>query len=206
LPITLSGNCNTGVLAALAHNTGANLGIVWFDAHSDAETPETSTSGFLDGMGLAMALGRCWRPMLESAGIAPVPGCRVVLVGAREISEAAGRLLGDTGVAVIPPAEVREVGIAAGIDQLQKAGVTRLHVHVDVDVLDCDRVGRANAYALPDGLMPDQLVAAIRSLTGAFALTSASLASYDPETDPSGRVAEAAVQTLVEIASSAQPG
>jgi arginase family enzyme len=101
---------------------------------------------------------------------------------------------------------VREAGIAAGIDQLRKAGVTRLHVHVDVDVLDCDAVGRANAFALPDGLMPDQLLAAIRSLTGAFALTSASLASYDPETDPSGRVADAAVQALVEIASGAQRG
>ena len=50
-PITLS-NCNTGVVGSLAAIGASDIGLIWFDAHFDAETPESSTSGFLDGMGL----------------------------------------------------------------------------------------------------------------------------------------------------------
>src|SRR5436309_2130353 len=59
LPMILSGNCNTsvGTLAGLGHE----VGVVWFDAHGDFNTPETSPSGYFDGMALAIATGRCWR-------------------------------------------------------------------------------------------------------------------------------------------------
>ena len=54
-PLVLSGNCNTAAVGSLA---GAeNPGIVWFDAHGEFNTPETTTTGFIDGMGLAMAVG-----------------------------------------------------------------------------------------------------------------------------------------------------
>jgi arginase len=64
-PIVLAGNCNSclGTLAGIGQN---GLGIVWFDAHGDFNTPETTVSGFLDGMGLAMATGRCWRSLLRT--------------------------------------------------------------------------------------------------------------------------------------------
>ena len=43
----------------------SETGIIWFDAHADFNTPETSRSGFLDGMGLAILTGRCWRRLAE---------------------------------------------------------------------------------------------------------------------------------------------
>ena len=64
-PVVLAGNCNSyvGTLAGLETD---RAGVSWFDAHGDFNTPETTTTGFLDGMGLAMASGRCWKAMPET--------------------------------------------------------------------------------------------------------------------------------------------
>jgi arginase len=103
LPIVLAGNCNTGVIGCLAAHEADDVGLFWFDAHSDAETPETSTSGFLDGMGFAIALGECWKPKLDELGWHGLNGTRAALVGAREISPAAGSILHRHGVAIVSP-------------------------------------------------------------------------------------------------------
>ena len=63
-PLVLSGNCNASV-GTIAGAGPEGLGIVWFDAHADFNTPETTTTGFTDGMGLAVAVGHCWRKMAE---------------------------------------------------------------------------------------------------------------------------------------------
>lgn len=120
-PITISGNCNTGVVGSLAAHGGDEVGLVWFDAHSDAETPDSTTSGFLDGMGLAMALGCCWTSALGSVGDWALDGSRTALIGAREISSAAATLLRTKGVAVVSPADARAGAIAAAVDQLRAA-------------------------------------------------------------------------------------
>ena len=63
-PLVLSGNCNTSV-GTIAGAGPEGLGVVWFDAHADFETPETTTTGFTDGMGLAIVVGHCWKTMAE---------------------------------------------------------------------------------------------------------------------------------------------
>ncbi|TIS72728.1 MAG: arginase family protein, partial [Mesorhizobium sp.] len=65
-PIVLAGNCLTSAGAVAGEGADA---IIWADQHGDLNTPETSTSGFLDGMALATALGLCWRRMA-----AQIPG------------------------------------------------------------------------------------------------------------------------------------
>src|SRR5690242_19919163 len=63
LPIVLGGNCGV-TLGAIADQS--DVGVLWLDAHADFNTPETTTSGFLDGMALAVLTGRCWRTMASS--------------------------------------------------------------------------------------------------------------------------------------------
>jgi arginase len=202
LPITLSGNCNTGVIGSLAASPGDDVGLIWFDAHSEAETPESTTSGFLDGMGLAMALHRCWSAALDGVGSWSLDGLRSALIGVREISEAAGTLLHDAGVALVTPDQARRGQVDSVIDRFRSAGVRRIHLHVDLDVLDADVAGVANGYALPDGLSGDQLLALVERLSGAFPLSSASIASYDPDSDPGGVVASIGVEVAVRLARS----
>jgi arginase len=200
-PIVLSGNCNTGVAGSLAAHASDDVGLVWFDAHSDAETPETTTSGFLDGMGLAMALRCCWRAALGGVGDWALDGSRTALIGAREISPAAGELLRQQGVAVVGPADARKGAIGAAVDQLRASGARRIHLHVDLDVLDSALVGPANSYAMDDGLTIEQLVALIGRLGADFVVATASIASYDPEVDRSGAIAAAGVEIAALIAS-----
>ena len=64
-PMVLSGNCNS-CLGTIAGINSGQLGVVWFDAHGEFNTPETTQSGFLDGMPLAMATGRCWKTILKT--------------------------------------------------------------------------------------------------------------------------------------------
>ena len=60
LPIVLAGNCTSSV-GTVAGLGSARVGVVWFDSHGDFNTPETTTTGFLDGMAVAILTGHCWR-------------------------------------------------------------------------------------------------------------------------------------------------
>lgn len=106
LPIVLAGNCNTavGTIAGL----GDGVGIAWFDAHGDFNTPETTTSGFLDGTAVAIITGRCWKQLAVTIpGFQPIPDERVCIVGARDIDILEGRLLAKSNVDVIEPNRIR---------------------------------------------------------------------------------------------------
>jgi arginase len=87
-PLVLSGNCNTAV-GTLAGAGPEGLGVVWFDAHGEFNTPETTTTGFIDGMGLAIAVGHCWKAMARGVpGFSAVPEENVVMAGVREVDPA----------------------------------------------------------------------------------------------------------------------
>ena len=80
-PLVLSGNCNTAV-GTLSGLTPARRATFWFDAHGDCNTPETTTSGFLDGMGLAMTMGLCWHHLGATVpGFQPVAADATFLTG-----------------------------------------------------------------------------------------------------------------------------
>src|SRR5688572_11982903 len=84
--LILSGNCGPAALSAASALDPSRTGVIWFDAHADFNTPETSASGFLDGMALAILTGRCW-PVLSArlAGFEPVPETNIILIGARDL-------------------------------------------------------------------------------------------------------------------------
>ena len=86
-PLVLSGNCGSA-LGAIAGLNEENLGVVWFDGHGDFNTPETTTSGFLDGMCLATAVGLCWKALARSIpGFKQISGTNVIHCGSRDVKE-----------------------------------------------------------------------------------------------------------------------
>jgi arginase len=71
-PLVLAVNCFTS-LGTVA-GVGRDVGVVWFDAHGDFNTPDTTPTGFFDGMGLAMLLGDGWEELRQTVeGLRPVP-------------------------------------------------------------------------------------------------------------------------------------
>ena len=180
-PVIFSGHC--GATVGAAAGVGADdLAILWFDAHGDYNTPETTESGFLDGMCLAVATGRCWRNLAATIpGFSPVDPRRVVHVGSRDYSPGEREALLADGVRRSPDFD--------GID------ATRIILHVDLDVIDA-RYGRANHYACEGGLSPDEVLDVIAQARSRFTPAALVLASYDPTCDENGTIAEAALRIV----------
>ncbi len=205
-PLLLSGNCNAciGMLAGLGL---PDLGIIWLDTHGDFNTPETSISGFFDGMGLAAAAGRCWQAALAALpGFVPLPEAQIVHVGSRDLDTDEARLMAESPLALVDAAHIQQVGVAAALapalDALREQ-VERVYIHLDLDVLDAS-IAPANEFdAPPGGLSVDQVETAIREIGARFALVGAGLASYDPAYDPDGRTLAAGIQLAQTIVSCA---
>jgi arginase len=206
VPLLLSGNCGAtiGMLAALQASQPATaprrVGLVWLDAHGDFNTPDIDPSGFLDGQGLAMAVGRCWQTLTATVpGFTPLPEQRALLLGARALDQAEETALLASQVSWLPPASVREPGaVQTAVEQL-KTDVDFVHVHVDLDVHD-PSIAPANSYAAPDGLTAAQVHDAIYQVAEHLPIASATLASYDPTYDRANRMRDTALDLLILLA------
>ena len=202
VPLLLSGNCNAtlGMLAGLSASTRQRVGLVWFDAHGDFNTPDTDPSGFLDGQGLAMVVGRCWRTLSATvSGFAPLPEQAVVLVGARDLDEQEAAALRGSAVAWLDTDQVRSPSAVAGSLRRLADVADVVHVHIDLDVHD-PSIAPANSYAPPHGLTAAEVHDVIRQLADHLSIASATLASYDPAHDPAGRMRETALDLLTLLA------
>lgn len=203
-PLVLSGNCNTAV-GTIAGAGTEGLGVIWFDAHADFETPETTTTGFTDGMGLAITTGKCWNAMAASVpGFHPVPEANVLLVGTRETSPTERKRLGDSEVTVVGTDPIRREGLpevfGAAIETL-RARVERVYVHLDLDVFDPGEAGPANEFAVPGGMNREELEGAIHMIHKRFNVAAAGFASYDPAFDAGGAVLRAALASAKMLTS-----
>jgi Arginase/agmatinase/formimionoglutamate hydrolase, arginase family len=196
-PLVLSGNCNAavGVIAGL----GASAGVLWFDAHGDFDTPETTTSGFLDGMGLAIVAGRCWRQMTASMeNFHPVPESSIVLLGARELDLSEAAALMDSGITRLSVSEARE-RIMLLLDVIVSRA-EQFYVHLDLDALDTT-VGRANTYAAPGGFSLVDLISLLSKIANRLPVSALTVSAYDPSCDKTGTVQEAAFAAVASLLS-----
>jgi arginase len=189
-PLVLSGNCNTAV-GTISGLGVSDLGVVWFDAHADFNTPETTTTGFTDGMGLAVAVGHCWKVMARGVpGFSAVAERDVLLAGVRAMEPAEEERLAASDVSVVGADRIVLEGpgtLEAAFDGL-KSRVDRVYVHLDLDVLDPEKVGKANEFAPEGGLSAEDLKTALGLVRERFAVAAAGIASYDPAFDADGRV------------------
>jgi arginase len=128
--VVLAGDCTTslGVLAGL-QRSGQDVGVVWFDAHADFHTEQTSTSGYLGGLPLAMAVGVGTVP-LPTLALRPVSAERTLLVGARDVDPGEVEPLARSAVRRAAPATLTIEDLPPG----------RLYLHVDVDVCDPNEI------------------------------------------------------------------
>jgi arginase len=187
-PLLLSGNCGPAALSALSALGPEKTGVIWFDAHGDFNTPETSASGFLDGMSLALATGRCWPALVKRFdGFVATPERNVLLVGARDFDKAESRLLGNSAITQIRPIELNRLEEAM---QTLTRHVQTFYVHVDVDVLD-ESEGRANSYACSGGLSAGDLCAALQLIRRFGNILVSSITAYDPASDHGGGIRSA---------------
>jgi arginase family enzyme len=137
--LILSGNCGPAALSAAAALNPETTGVIWFDAHADLNIPETSASGFLDGMALSVLTGRCWPGLAARfTGFKPIPDGNVVLIGARDFDPAEATALSQSEITRIGPGLE---GLEQAVEGLS-ARVENFYVHLDVDVLTNRKAAR----------------------------------------------------------------
>ena len=189
-PIVLSGNCNAAV-GTVSGCGPAKTGVVWFDAHGEANTPEATGSGFLDGMPISTLLGRAWQMLARTIpGFAPVPGNRIILFGARHFDWAEPALLDQAGVR-----RVETIGEMSNELQALMTLVEQIYLHVDLDVLDPTEA-TSNQWTPPDGITLQALLDAIAAVRKRANLASLGIASYDPAVDHNDRALSAALDVV----------
>jgi arginase len=201
LPVVLAGNCIT-TLGVMAGAADADTELLWLDAHADLNTPDTSTSGFLDGMAAATILGWCHTDRAARLdGFAPLAETHFVLAGARDIDPPEQQALERAAIRVIPAQTLR-----TDPDAARARDGRAIFIHLDLDVLDSERAGAANSYATTDGLSADELVAVLRAACANRRVVGMTVSAYDPAIDADGRAARAAlaaIETVVAAAGSA---
>ncbi len=169
------------------------MGIIWFDAYGDFTTPETSTRGFLDGMGLAVLAGTCWQPLASTVpGFRPVPAGRILHIGARDLDRGEGERMRQAGVTLVEAGSIEHAEIHAVLEPALSnlcPRVSEVYVHVDADVFD-PTVAPANTYQPKGGLTVQQIAEALDAIGRVLCIRAAGVAAYDPACDPTGRAAD----------------
>jgi arginase len=202
-PLVLSGNCISTVGAIAGMGTG-DLGLLWFDAHGDFNTPESTRTGFLDGMALSVACGGCWTALsARIPGFRPLDPTHVVLAGARDFDAGERERFEAAGGRVVTVAAIESDGGRGALEALRGAA-SRLYVHLDLDVLDPSE-GAANSYAVPGGLRRADVRGLLERARSTFAIAGLTISAYDPACDSNGSVAAAGLEFALACTPSDRP-
>jgi arginase len=179
--LVLSGNCHAclGTLAAI----GPDVAVIWFDAHGDLNTPDTTESGFFDGMALASALGWTWSGLTATIKrFRPIAEENVLLVGGRDLDRAERDRFSRSRVRhYAPPALASDERTTTDFADVIAAGPQprAVYVHIDLDVLD-PTVVIANKYAALGGVSVSWLECALRTIRQQKDIVAIAVTSYDP--------------------------
>jgi len=201
-PILLESNCYgaLGALAGLQKSAGPGLprlGMVWIDAHGDCNTPETTLSGMLSGMPVAIATGLCLDRLRRQAGLdPPIAADHVVMVCVRANDPQEQELIDRSGIVIVPVADLQAdcARLRAAIDRLS-GHVDLIYVHFDVDALDESEVASMWLTA-PDGPTTGELAHALEIVMGTAKVAALGIADINPEGDFEGQMVRSALSVL----------
>ncbi len=171
LPVSIAGDCCTalGVLAGLKWS-GIDPTLIWFDAHGDFNTWETSPSGFLGGMPLAMLAGLGDQTILDFLEIDPHPQDQIILTDGRDLDPGEKKLVaGSEIIHLKDPAALLEYPIPD----------RPLWVHFDTDIVNPEEVPAQN-YPAPGGPGKEQLAQIFQHLSDTGKIRAVSLSSWAP--------------------------
>lgn len=127
-------------VSSFYRDQGKKIGLIWFDAHGDMNTPTSSPSGNIHGMPLAHLLGQGDEDLRNIGGFHPkVLPENVVLIGVRDIDAGERRIIRESGIHAFTMREIDEQGMAAVAAQaleIVNDGTAGFHISFDVDGLD----------------------------------------------------------------------
>jgi arginase len=177
------------------------VGLVYFDAHADFNTPETTLSGMLGGMDVAVATGMCLTRLRLKAGLDPALATRyVVLGGLRDVDPLEQELLDRSDCEYLSVEDIRAASEAVDVQMKRLSRLTDVvYIHVDMDVLDPSEVS-GHPLTAPEGPTSEELARTVQKIFAWPKVAALGIASIPfGERDKEGRSLRAAYR-LVEAA------
>jgi arginase len=172
----IGGTCGTETapISYLNNLYCGDLAVIWFDAHADLNTPESSPSADFHGMVLRTLLGEGPRALREQL-VRPLNPDQVFLVGTRDLDEPERQYIAAANIHVMP--DLTEASTRDLLVSIAQAGFRHIYVHIDVDVI--------NPNSFSDSLMPtaggpsiDTLAKCVNALKSSFDVVGISIVEY----------------------------
>jgi arginase len=207
LPIVLGGDHSVamGTIAGLSRHLRKQqqkLGLVWFDAHADSNTPETSPSGNIHGMPLAVALGYGDERLVSLAGEPPmVEAARASVVGLRDVDPAERATVKASGIGAFTMRDIDERGMRTVMEEaIQRAtsGTAGIHVSFDLDGIDPDLAPGVGTPS-PGGISYREAHLAMEMLADTGKVLSVELVEVNPILDQQNGTARLGVELLCSL-------
>ncbi len=188
LPVVIAGDCTAsiGVVAGLQQESG-DFTLVWYDAHGDFNTPETTPSGFIGGMPLAMLCGWGEQTIVVGAGANTHPESQVILTDARDLDPGEKEAVAASALTHLP-----HVADLLSLNLPDKP----IYLHFDSDVLRLTDLAAVN-YPAEGGSSLETIEASLTHLATTGRVAAISVTLWNPELDEEGS-AEETVLGLVE--------
>ncbi|HSE18743.1 MAG TPA: arginase family protein [Pyrinomonadaceae bacterium] len=193
-----------GLVAGLQHSgprrNPIKIGMLWLDAHPDFNTPETTRSGSLGGMPVAVATGRALQRMRLDAHLDPPLNDRYIVMGGVRLTDPLEQeLLDHSSIQQLSVDDLRNMtpAVFAQLDRLSRL-TDKIYVHIDMDVLDPREVmGHGNK--VPNGPSSEQLARLFETIFKRYDKISAIGFATIPSTDEGG-LSLAAVNRMIAAA------
>ncbi|WP_391118393.1 arginase [Psychrobacillus sp. L3] len=200
-PLVLGGDHSIaiGTLAGLADRY-ENLGVIWYDAHADLNTAETSPSGNIHGMPLAVSLGLGHDDLVNIRSYAPkIKPENVIIIGARSVDPGERELIKEKGIKVFSMHEIDKLGMTEVMNQtieyFRERSVDGVHLSLDLDGIDplyTPGVGTP----VPGGISYRESHLAMEMLYASNLITSAEFVEVNPILDEKNKTADVAVALM----------
>ena len=200
MPLVLGGDHSVaiGTMAGVMQHK-KRLGVIWFDAHGDINTAETSPSGNIHGMPVAVALGLGHESLTAIGGADKKLNPRnLVLIGSRDLDAGERKILRDLGVTVFTMHEVDLLGMPKVMEEairIASDGTDGVHVSFDMDAMD-PFYATGTGTRVAGGLSYRESHLALELLAQAGIVTSAEFVEVNPLIDNKNETAETAVALM----------
>ena len=177
--LLLGGDCGTelGPVSWMSRKHGEKIALIWFDAHPDLNTPETSQSGRFQGMALSAILGNAGAE-INTAMLNPLIPKQIFLAGTRSFDPPELEFIARNKITIFGPEELaRDPGWLS--KQIKKAGFSKVYIHFDVDAVDPIGFGHGKP-APPAGLNFGNILKIIEEVNSRLDICGLGITEFHP--------------------------
>jgi arginase len=207
MPVILGGDHSIAIgtgsgIASHCRSKGEDIGLIWFDAHADINTPETSGSGNIHGMPLAVLLGRGNDQLVGLEGFSPKIKCEnIAHVGGRDLDAGEKQIIGELGIRdqFFTMSDIDKRGMLACVEDAIKIASRasgRYAVTFDVDMID-PRFAPGSGTLVRGGATYREAHLALETIAERGGMVSFEIVEVNPMLDQSNITVELACELIL---------